>query len=190
MRAPITITPPDLGAIQSGDFGAIADAIDNINGVANQLASLIAGRIGAWKDVPYDATNFSANAAGSWQVPANGVTDYSYLVIDDLLVMHLEISGGIIGNALTTQLKFKVPGGFRIKGSHTSPIGITVWSGNGANGFGAILVDPVDDTKIMCFAGSAFIVPANFPQSAGGGTVQDTLIGFIAVFQIVPRAGN
>lgn len=184
MRQPLQIPAPDIEAILSGDAEAVAQAITDIVRTQNQLANLIANRIGLWQDVPYDASMFTTNSTGLWTVLAGALQDFSYLRIDDFLIINLSIINSAIGNGTTTELRVAAPNGFKLKGSHSVRSGNTVWNDPSIAETGALFVQGAGSfISMQRWDG---IAAAGYPFSG----LSDFNIGFFGVFQILPTAGN
>lgn len=186
MRQPLQIPSPDLERVRLGDPNATADAILDIYRTQNQLATLIANRIGLWQDVPYDAGLFSTNSTGGWTVGSDDVENFSFLRIDDLLILDVALIHTTINNGTTTELRITPPSGFKLKGSHGTRSGSTVWNNNTVGETGAFFVQSAGSFISMQRADGG-VLGAGFPFT---GIPNDFFIGFVGVFQILPVAGN
>lgn len=185
MRAPLLIPAPDLAQILRGDPQAVADSISAIYTTMNQLSALIANRVGLWQDVAFDATNFTTNGTGSITVDAADQQDFSFMRIDDMLIINLSLVGITINNGTTTEIRVKAPGGFVLKGSHGVRSGNTVWNNPATAETGALFVQGAGSfISLQRWDG---IAAAGYPFT---GVANDFNIGFFGIFQILPTPGN
>lgn len=113
MKAPVLLNPIDIDGARNGDFDAIADCLKKIYDAHNAQALSLAARIGNWKKVPYDATDFTSSV-GAWTVSAGSVLELESLVIDDVLFLHGSLQNTTL-SADSTDLFIKLPGGYLLQ---------------------------------------------------------------------------
>lgn len=68
----------------------------------------------SFSDVPFDATNFTANNAMTWIVLLAGQVTYRWALQGGLLTLCLQITG-TVGGTPSTKLFVKLPNGLRAK---------------------------------------------------------------------------
>lgn len=79
---------------------------------------------GEWKDVDFDASNFTGNGAMTWTVDAGDVTTNRYTRIGDTLMWEVIISDTLVGGTPDTMLKITLPDGLTAASlSHFTPVG-------------------------------------------------------------------
>ena len=69
--------------------------------------------IGTWKDVPYDAGNFSANNAMVWTVAEPDQVTFQYMVQTRTMWLNAYIDNTTIGGTPSSLLYLTIPGGYR-----------------------------------------------------------------------------
>lgn len=110
MKIPNFLDPLPIDRVRTGDWLAVAEALQKIQDAYNQQAQALAQRIGGWKKVEYSAGDFTA-ASGVWAVDSGDVKEMEFLVIDDVMFFHASIQNTTL-SLDTSDLRVKIPGGY------------------------------------------------------------------------------
>lgn len=73
----------------------------------------------AWvveRPIPFNAARFSALSPMTWSVDAGDVTEYSYVLLGDVMTLTFRVTGSTVGGTVTALLQLALPTGFAAVG--------------------------------------------------------------------------